>query len=283
MVLGNSTTTASLAGCGCPTHIIHSTVSILQKAGCCLGRLLSQASQASNTRRASVSRRNQDVDLDLARVATMTIHSTHGWLVWRAAALVAVLFGLVACCVAQPGAQWQAGACSPGTYQNSTCTLKAEVLQRFASSDPTACCTACAANRECFTWTVNTRDSPHKCYLKGVLTGPTTHGAWCTTGTKARKTTSTPAPYPTPKGAKNASPHDQIAFVATTAAAAYPHCCCLSARDPQDSPRQTRVYFCRHAVDSLGASLCASAAVGSIPASGRHATIHRYGACQMRW
>ena len=64
-------------------------------------------------------------------------------------------------------------SCSPSTWKNGTCTNgAADVIETLSISSPRLCCNACATNGLCFTWTLNTRDTPTKCFLKGAMKKP---------------------------------------------------------------------------------------------------------------
>ena len=90
--------------------------------------------------------------------------------------------------------------CEPSSFFVGKCTSKvATTLQTIELNSSSECCKRCAQAAECQTWTMNTRDQPPKCFLKGPVHGEMTDGSWCTTG----KRPPAPAPFPTPSGAKN--------------------------------------------------------------------------------
>ena len=94
----------------------------------------------------------------------------------------------------------QHDACQPSSFFVGKCTSKvATTLQTIELNSSSECCQRCAQAAECQTWTMNTKDQPPRCFLKGPIHGQMTDGSWCTTG----KRPPSPAPFPTPSGAKN--------------------------------------------------------------------------------
>jgi hypothetical protein len=84
------------------------------------------------------------------------------------------------------------------TPMTNSCMPTSSAFNAFASTNATACCEACLATQNCFSWTLSFEQS--KCFLHP--SAATTAKGKCTSGI-ARTPPPTPAPQPAPAGAKN--------------------------------------------------------------------------------